>query len=301
MAERLALGIDLGGTQLRVGVITRSGKVLKRAAVATDVAGGPVAVVAQMQSLAEAVGLAELGQAIEAVGVSAPGPLDSDTGTIISMPTLPGWTDFPLRQRLSDAFGRPVILENDGIAAAYGEWKFGAGKGFSNLIYVTVSTGIGGGVVVDGKLMRGNRGMAGHVGHIMIDWEGPICGCGGAGCFEAFASGTAFSKAGQAKGFADGQAVVRAARDGNEAAMQLVAQEAAYLGYGFSSLLHLYSPQMLIIGGGVSNALDLMLPQIRMLIDKFAMPPFRAVELVPALLGDNSGLIGAAGLALLTT
>jgi glucokinase len=301
MAEPLALGIDLGGTQLRVAVITRSGEILRRAAVGTDVVGGPVAVVAQMQSLAEAVGFGESGKAIEAIGVSAPGPLDSGTGTIINMPTLPGWSDFPLRKVLTDAFRRPVILENDGIAAAYGEWKFGAGKGFSNLVYVTVSTGIGGGVVVDGKLMRGNRGMAGHVGHIMIDREGPICGCGGAGCFEAFASGTAFSKAGQAKGFADGQAIVTAAREGHKVAMQLVAQEAAYLGYGFSSLLHLYSPQRLIIGGGVSNALDLMLPQIRMLIDKFAMPPFRAVELVPALLGDNSGLIGAAGLALLTT
>jgi glucokinase len=301
VGETHTLGIDLGGTQLRAALVSKAGEVLKRAAVATDVAGGPIAVVAQMQKLANDVGFSELALSIKAVGVSAPGPLDSDTGTIIDIPTLPGWAGFPLRRMLGDKFLRPVALENDGIAAAYGEWKFGAGQGFANLVYVTVSTGIGGGVVMDGRLMRGHRGMAGHVGHMMIAREGPACACGGVGCFEALASGTAFGQAGRAKGFESGEAIVAAARNGDATALELVAGEADYLGYGFASLLHLYSPQRLIMGGGVSRALDLMLPQIRAQITQTAMPPFRTVELVPAMLGDNSGLVGAAGLAALDT
>ena len=172
------------------------------------------------------------------------------------------------------------------------------GRGVNNLVYVTVSTGLGGGVVVDGHLLRGNRGMAGHVGHMMIDPEGPRCGCGGRGCFEAFASGTNFAIAGRAKGFASGEAIVEAARKGDAVALALVDQEARYLGYGFASLMHLYSPQRLIMGGGVSKALDLLMPGIRGQINVVAMPAFRGAEIVPAQLGDNCGLVGVAGLAL---
>jgi len=297
MMEAVTLGIDLGGTRLRAALVSRAGVVLQRAAIATDVAGGPHAVVAQMQKLSLEVGFAERSSSIRAIGVSAPGPLDSDTGTIIDIPTLPGWAGFPLRKVLQETFARPVVLENDGIAAAFGEWKFGAGRGLSHLVYVTVSTGIGGGVVVDGRLMRGNRGMAGHVGHMMISRKGPSCACGGVGCFEALASGTAFGRQGKARGFADSKAIVAAARNGDGIALDLVSREADYLAYGFASLLHLYSPQRLIMGGGVSLALDLLQPQLGMQLKRLAMPSFRPVEVVPALLGDNSGLVGAAGLA----
>ena len=299
MDAALTLGIDLGGTQLRVALVNNSGEILKRAALATDTAGGPNAVIAQMVRLADDVGFREFAHLVEAVGVSAPGPLDSDTGTIIDIPTLPGWAKFPLRSVLAGQFSRPVTLENDGISAAFGEWKFGAGKGLANLVYVTVSTGIGGGVVVDGKLMRGYRGMAGHVGHMMIAREGPQCACGGVGCFEALASGTAFGQAGRKHGFENGEAIVAAARRGDATACELVAREADCLGYGFASLLHLYSPQRLIVGGGVSHALDLMLPQIQAKTAQMVMSPFRAAEIVPAMLGDSSGIIGAAQLALI--
>jgi glucokinase len=294
MAERVALAIDLGGTQLRAALVNEKGEVKNRAALATDVQGGPHAVVAQMLQLANQIGMSK----VSTVGVSSPGPLDSDTGVTLHLPTLGGWKNFPLRQTLQEQLSLPVTLENDGISAAFGEWKFGAGRGLKHLVFVTVSTGIGGGVVVDNHLMRGARGMAGHVGHMMIARDGPICGCGGRGCFEALAAGPAFGKLGLKFGFADAKAIVAAARNGNEKALALVLKEAEYLAYGFSSLLHLYSPQRLIMGGGVSQALDLMMPTIKNVMNEIVMPSFRDCEVVPAQLGDNAGLVGAAGLAL---
>lgn len=297
MTKDLTLGIDLGGTQLRLAVIDGQGQLLRRAAVATDVAGGPHAVIGQMVKLAAEVG-EDFNERISAAGVSSPGPLDLDNGRTSDLPTLPGWLNFPLRDTLSEKLSLPVVLENDGVAAANGEWKFGAGRGLNNVVYITISTGIGGGVVVDGHLMHGRRGMAAHVGHMMIDPAGPICGCGGRGCFEAIASATNFSIAAQKLGFVDGKHAVQLARDGNEKAKILVTKEAEWLGYGFASLLHLYSPEILIVGGGLSSALDLMMAGIRNQIDRYAMPAFREIQVVPAALGDNSGLIGAAALAM---
>ncbi len=298
MPGRFALGIDIGGTQIRAALVDENGVVVKRGAVATNAPAGPDAIVRQVAEIANDISATVTRSQIGAIGACAPGPLDSDTGIVSDIATMPGWQNYPLREKLSEAFGRPVLLENDGIAAAFGEWKHGAGRGVDNLVYVTVSTGLGGGVVVDGHLLRGARGMAGHVGHMMIDPNGPRCGCGGRGCFEAFASGTNFALAGRAKGFASGEAIVDAARKGDTAALALVDQEARFLGYGFASLMHLYSPQRLIMGGGVSKALDLLMPGIRAQIDDVAMPAFRGAEIVPARLGDNCGLVGVAGLAL---
>ena len=297
MLQDFILGIDLGGTQVRAAIVDREGQILRRAARLTDVAGGPLAIVAQMLTLATEV-MGEDRSRVKAAGVSSPGPLDSDTGYVLELPTLPGWTNFPLRQTLAEKLQMPVTLENDGIAAANGEWKFGAGKGLKHLVYVTVSTGIGGGVVVDGHLMRGRRGMAGHVGHMSIEENGPVCGCGNPGCFEALASGTAFNKVAHSLGFANAKAMTQSAREGDQKAFAAVHREAVLLGFGFTSLLHLYSPEKLIVGGGVSSAFDLMLPTIKAEIQRRAMPAFRSVEIVVAELGDNAGLVGAASLAM---
>ena len=297
MPQHLTLGIDLGGTQLRAGVVDSEGRILRRASVLTDSTGGPTTIIPQMLALsAEVIGSDR--SFVKAVGVSSPGPLDSDNGYTLDLPTLPGWTNFPLRQTLAEKLQLPVTLENDGIAAANGEWKFGAGRGLKHLVYVTVSTGIGGGVVVDNHLMRGRRGMAGHVGHMSIEENGPPCGCGNPGCFEALASGTAFNKVAKSLGFANAKAMTQAARDGDQKALAAVYREAILLGWGFTSLLHLYSPEKLIVGGGVSSAFDLMLPTIKAEIQRRAIPAFRSVEIVTAALGDNAGLVGAASLAM---
>lgn len=311
MSSPLAIGIDLGGTQARVALV-RGGEVVRRASEGTDIAGGPGAVVAQfLRMVAEICGPGDLSR-VAGAGVCAPGPLDTETGTVLHIPTLPGWEDFPLRETLARELGVPVTVENDGIAAAYGEWKFGAGMGLRNLVYVTVSTGVGGGAVVDGRLLHGRRGMAAHVGHFRMAPDGPRCSCGASACFEAFAAGTALSRrareaSAEASGYlarvaaertVDSRDVVAGAREGDPACQELLAQEAAYLGQGFTGLIHLFSPERIVMGGGVSNAFDLMSEGIHAVIRRDAMHAFRDVPVVRAGLGDNAGLVGAAGLSL---
>lgn len=310
-AAPLTVGIDLGGTQVRAG-LAQDGQVLARASRPTDVAGGPRAIIAQFEALVAEVASRAGGRPLAGIGVSAPGPLDSASGVVLGIPTLPGWQDFPLREVMATRFGLPVIVENDGLAAAFGEWRFGAGRGVDHLVYVTVSTGIGGGVIADGRLLRGRRGMAGHVGHMRLATEGPRCPCGTIGCFEAFASGTALGErarlaaARQPDGFLaaaagnehlEGRHVLAGARAGDPACLALLDQEADYLARGFASLVHLFSPEIIIMGGGVSQAFDLMADRIIAQVRRDVMPAFRDVRIVPALLGDNSGLVGAAALA----
>lgn len=311
MQGSLAIGIDLGGTQLRAGLVDRDGGIVRRAAMATDVAGGPEQIIAQIRRLCDEIDVAGRRAQIAGVGVSAPGPLDSETGTIIAIPTLPGWEEFPLAAELAGEFDLPVIVENDGIAAANGEWKFGSAKGLQHFVYVTVSTGIGGGVVVDGRLLHGRRGMAGHVGHMVIDPDGPICSCGARGCFEALASGSALARCGRDAVSAEpasllarvhpgdaitAREIVAAALQGDSLALALLGREATWLGIGFSNLAHLYGPQAIVMGGGVSQAFDFLHENIVAAFRASAMPPFRDTEIVPALLGDNAGLAGAAAL-----
>ncbi len=297
MTAPLALGVDIGGTQLRVALVDELGQVVARVAGRTDVRGGPQANVAQIVALAASLGVAPSPRDVLAIGICAPGPLDTEIGAILDIPTLPGWNGFALRRALGDAFDLPAWLENDGIAAAFGEWKFGGGRDCRHLVYVTVSTGIGGGVVIDGRLLHGRRGMAGHIGHISLDDQGPRCACGAIGCFEALASGTALDEAARARGFVDAAALVVAARNGDVAALELLAHEAEVLGRGFATLAHVYSPERIVMGGGVAKGFDLLARGISASLRRRAMAPFRDIELVTATLGDNAGLVGAAALA----
>ncbi len=325
MSHPLAIAFDLGGTQVRAALVRGDGAVLQRTALRTDVAGGPAGVVHQfeqmVQQLRAADGVAQAmqaaatasGAAITAIGVSAPGPLDSSTGVVLRIPTLPGWDHFALRDTLEQRFKLPVTVEGDGIAAANGEWRHGAGRGLDDLVYVTVSTGIGGGVVCDGRLLHGRRGMAAHVGHMRMVGVGPLCPCGAVGCFEALASGTALGREGRSAAAAHPDSalgrlalqrmvtaadVVAAARAGDAVAAALIGRQADHLGTGFTALLHAFSPALIIMGGGVSQAFDLLEPGIRAAIHRDAMAPFRDVPVVTAALGDNAGLVGAALLAL---
>jgi glucokinase len=311
LSQKLAIGIDLGGTQVRVALVD-GGAVVRRAAAKTDVQGGPAAVLEQFDRLISEICADEERKVLLGVGISSPGPLDTETGTVLHIPTLPRWEGFPLRDTLAARLDLPVALENDGIAAAFGEWRFGAGQGLRHLVYVTVSTGIGGGVVVDGHLLHGRRGMAGHVGHFRMAPDGPTCACGATGCFEAFASGTALGRRAREaaerspSGFLgllaaetriEARHVEEGARKGDATCLALLREEAAYLGQGFTGLIHLYSPELVIMGGGVSHAFDLLEAEIHSIIRRDAIHPFRDVRVVRAALGDNSGLIGAAALA----
>ena len=299
---RHALAVDLGGTELRAAMVDESGAVLAYAACATDSRGGPAAVMAQMVDL---LGRIEREVGIRApvgLGIAAPGPLDAVAGIAIAPPTLEGWHDVPLAAEMQARLGLPVRIENDANAAALGEWRFGAGRGTRHMVFVTVSTGIGGGVIADGRLLHGDRGLAAEIGHMTIDATATESLFGGApGAWEALASGTALGRDATAlagPGPITARHVVEAARIGDPLACALLDREARLLGIGFTNLLHLYAPERIIMGGGVAAGLDLMRDHIAATIRERALAPYRNVPVIAAALGPQAGLVGAASLVL---
>ncbi|MBB3609628.1 ROK family protein [Rhizobium sp. BK602] len=311
--KKVALAFDLGGTELRAALVDEDGNLLSFSAVPTQAAGGPDAVIRQIELLAAAVAAETPDLVPVGIGIGAPGPLDPEAGVVIAAPTLTGWHEVPLADILSNRFQLPVRLENDANAAAVGEWRYGAGRGARSIVFVTVSTGIGGGVIADGRILHGRRGLAAEIGHMTITNEGERCFCGAIGCFEAVASGTALGRratahtqpfdgsmlrALSAEADVTGRNVVDAARRGDAQALELLEAEARWLGIGFTNLLHLYSPDLLVMGGGISHGFDLLHDLITATIRDRAMPAYRDVPIVPALLGRHAGLIGAASLVL---
>lgn len=298
MTPARCISIDLGGTQVRVALLEGT-QIIRRASAKTAVTGGPLAVLAQIDALIAQVCDGMDPKSTAGIAVASAGPLDTETGIIFGIPTIQGWENFPVRSVLADRFGLPVFLENDAIAAAFGEWRHGAGRGLQHMSYLTVGTGIGGGFVVDGRLIRGSKGMAGHVGHMRLSQDGPKCSCGALGCFEALASGSAFEARAAAQTSAvSAKQVFEGARAGDPRCLSLVEQEASYLGQGITSIIHLFSPEHVVMGGGLSQAFELLEPGIHAVIRSEAMVPFKDVRVVQAELGDNSGLVGAAAMML---
>lgn len=299
MSADVALAVDVGGTQLRAALVSRDGRVMHRQSARTPAEEGADAVLAAVATACRAV-LAKCGEiAGLKLGLCAPGPLDPKRGIALATPTIRGFTDYPLRRKLEEELGLVTEIENDGPCAALGEWTCGTGKGVDDFVYVTVSTGIGGGIVSGGRLLRGRLGLAGHVGHIVIKAEGgAICFCGQPGCWEAESSGSALQKKAIAAGY-DGLADVFArAEAGETAAAAFTASAADGLALGLVSLIHVLNPEMVVIGGGVANAFALLDPLLRARVDARVLPPFRGVPILRAALGDDSGLIGAAQLVL---
>lgn len=288
------LAVDLGGTELRAALVDQTGAFLAAASTTTDAQGGPAAVVEQIAALVAPLRSHPTAACVTRLGIAAPGPLDPHAGIVLAAPMLRGWVDVPLAALLCRRLALDVVLENDANAAALGEWRFGAGRGARSIVYVTISTGIGGGVIVDGALLHGRRGLAGEIGHMIVTQADTPCACGGSGCWEAVASGTALARAAGRPG----QHVEAAARQGDAAALALLDAEACWLGIGLANLLHLYSPERLVMGGGVMACLDLMRPRIEATLRSRAMPAYRDVAVVAAELGGRAGLVGAAGLVL---
>lgn len=294
------IGIDLGGTELRAAMMDETAQVLRHARVPTAAEAGPAAIVEQMVRLVDEVssGLTPVG-----IGIGSPGPLDTASGTVIHAPMLRGWRDVPLARLVTERTGLPTFLENDANAAALAEWRLGAARGLRHMVYVTVSTGIGGGVIIDGRLLHGHRSLAGEIGHMIVTGEAVPCACGGFGCWESLASGRALGRRAAAAGMrADGpvtaQLVAARAAAGDETARRLMAEEARALGLGFVNLLHLYAPEMIVVGGGVAAALPMMAAEIARTVTARAMPAYRDVPIRAAGLGTQAGVIGAALLAL---
>jgi len=314
---RHVLGFDLGGTKFAFGIVREDGAVVASGRVDTLADQGPAQAVnraiAGARELLAANGFAPA--SLLGVGIASPGPLDIARGCVDGSPNLPGWTGFPIAGEISKAFGLPARIDNDANAAAVGEFRFGAGKGFPNMVYVTVSTGIGGGVMVDGRLMRGANGNAAELGHLTLDIKGPACPCGGQGCFEKYASGTAIAaraRAALAAGRASSLAalaggpdkvtshhVLQALAQGDVLAREIWEETLEYLGRGFAVIINTFNPDRIVVGGGVTAAGDILFAPLRKKALGYAFPRLAAVcSIVPAGLGGDVGVVGAAACAL---
>jgi glucokinase len=238
--------------------------------------------------------------AIEAVGIGCGGPLDAAKGLLLSPPHLPGWRDVPVTALAEQVFGRPATLENDATAAAAAEHRYGAGVGVRNMIYLTLSTGVGGGIVVDGRLYRGAVGNGGELGHVTVDWHGRECrGCGRRGCLEAYVSGTSIAERSREAGlpYATAEEVAAAARAGDAPAVAVWDETVEALACGLTSIVNLFEPELVVVGGGVARAGEQLLGPARAWVLEHAMGPAGgAVRIVAAALGDQVGVVGAAAI-----
>jgi len=248
---------------------------------------------------------------VDAIGIASPGPLDPHTGTILDTPNILEWENFPVGPRLAEHFGVPVFLDNDANMAGLAEWQYGAGKGHNDLVYLTISTGIGGGVITGGCLLQGFHGMGAELGHVIIDADGPLCGCGQRGHAESFSSGPAIARyvreqiqAGHASSLAaqptlSAAQVAEAALQGDVLSVAAFERAGYYLGIAVANYLAIFNPSILVFGGGVSQAGELLFQPFRESLKKHVFHPHYLDDLIitRAALGDDAGLLGALALA----
>ncbi|MEE8115513.1 MAG: ROK family protein [Gemmatimonadales bacterium] len=314
---RLIVGVDLGGTNIVVGTLPEDGSaVYGHQLQPTPVAEGPDAVVGR---IVELIGKSltatkrELGTEdlnVAGVGIGSPGPLNTQTGIVVMTPNL-GWRNMPLRDRIADATGLAATLENDANCATLGEWWHGAAQGAQHVVGLTVGTGVGGGVVLDGKILHGASDVAGEIGHMTIDMTGRLCKCGNYGCLEAYASGPNIAAraveellAGAATKLPDyvggdldritAQVVYEAARDGDELALDVVRDTARVLGVGIATLVNILNPEIVVVAGGVTLAGDHLFAPLRAEVKRRAFrPAVDACRIVPGALPGTAGVYGA--------
>ncbi len=303
--------LDLGGTLVRAVVADLEGRVYGDDIRPSKTEEGLEAVLSRLVESLEAAA-AKAGtpvRGLRGLGIASPGPVDVKRGVVPNAPQLPGWHDVPLVEIMGKRLGLPVWLENDASAAALGEHAFGGGRGTLHMLYLTVSTGIGGGIIIHGKLYRGTSGSAGEMGHVIIDLNGPACGCGARGCLESLASGTAIARRGEElvaraeslvlaelrerEGPVTAEMMQRAVDLGDAASREAFRQAGHYLGVALAGYVNVFNPQVILIGGGVARAGDLLMEQARTTMQALAMSqPLKDVRLDLGLLGERAGPLG---------
>jgi glucokinase len=309
MNEKVVAGIDIGGTKIAVALETLAGERAAARRLPTEVERGPEKILENVSSAIEEM-LAETGAQLTAVGIGCPGPIDIERGLALSPTNLPEWIDFPLVETIKNRFSVPIVLDNDANAAALGEYFYGAGRGFRNLLYVTISTGIGGAIICEGNIHHGVGASAGEVGHTIVKADGVRCLCGTKGCLETIASGLSIARrmretlaARNGKATADleeitAETVVEAVRNGDETAREIWNETIKYLAIGIGNAITVIAPEAVVVGGGVSEAGELLLAPLRREIGKnVTMLPIEKVEIRKASLGSESGVCGALMLA----
>ncbi|MFI2297402.1 ROK family glucokinase [Actinacidiphila glaucinigra] len=308
----LTIGVDIGGTKIAAGVVNEEGSILEIVKVPTPQTSEGV-----VDAIATAVHDVSAGHTVEAVGIGAAGYVDDKRATVLFAPNI-RWRHEPLKDKVEQRVGLPVVVENDANAAAWGEYRFGAGQGHDDVICITLGTGLGGGIIIGNKLRRGRFGVAGEFGHIRMVPDGLLCGCGSQGCWEQYASGRALVRYAKQRAVAQpenatlllslgdgtpegiqGQHISRAARDGDKVAVDSFRELARWAGAGLADLASLFDPSAFIVGGGVSDEGELVLEPIRKSFRRWLVGgQYRPhAQVLAAQLGGKAGLVGAADLA----
>ncbi|MGG1444387.1 ROK family glucokinase [Brevibacillus laterosporus] len=311
MTKRMIVGVDIGGTTIKIALLDPNGKIITKTQIPTPVPEGEDAIIQQMTSTIDQL-MAEQGITKEeayGIGIGVPGPVDTDTGFVYEAVNL-GLKDTALKAKTEALTGLPTYVENDANAAALGEMWCGAGQGTDNLVAITLGTGIGGGIIIDGKIVHGVKGVGGEIGHVTVNPDGPLCNCGKKGCMERYGSATAIilgiekaAKEGRStylakqlaeKGSLTAKDAFDAAAEGDIVAQEVIDQAAFYTGFGLSHIANLLNPAKIVIGGGVSAAGDVLFRLIRKSFDSYTWKiAADSCEILPATLGNDAGVIGA--------
>ncbi|MFH1623918.1 MAG: ROK family protein [Pseudomonadota bacterium] len=315
--DMAAIGVDLGGTNLRVGIVDEEGNILKRLQVPTLAKDGKEKVTKRMIGLlTEALAISsQLSRKVRGIGIGAPGFLDMERGIIRESPNLPGWKDVALKEEIEKAADfPPVLLQNDANVYTYGEWWRGAGRGYDSIVGITLGTGVGGGLILDKKIWVGEDGMAGEIGHMIVEPFGLKCQCGRDGCLESYASATGIVKrtimaskrqknsslVNRTNGNVNSitsKMVFEEAMSGDRLSLDILEEAGRYLGIAIASLINILNVRRFVIGGRVASAGDVILEPARREVLKRAIHlPVKEELVVQASLGDDAGIIGAAGI-----
>ena len=313
--QKYVIGVDLGGTKISVALSNLNGEIISKETVMTNAREGEIAVLNRIIKSVEKVikDVSANYEEIKGIGIGSPGPLDTKKGTIIYTPNLP-FKNFNLVNPINEKFKVPVFLDNDANVAVIGEYMFGAGKGAENIVFFTVSTGIGGGAILNGKVYRGHTSNALEIGHMTVAPDGPRCNCGNIGCVEATSSGTAIAKRGQEALTSKIETSLRKYETvtsyevfteailGDSVCKDIIDNALNYLGIAVANTVSIFDPEIIIIGGGVSAAGDIVFDAVRKVVNKRCFKSMASsVKIVPAKLGTNAGVVGAIALALLET
>jgi glucokinase len=311
--KHLILALDLGGTKFRLALANDKGELLKRYAAPVKPDDPEQTIEAIKDAISDS--LSGINRStVRGMGIAIAGLVTQDTGVLLTSPNLMAWYNTPIKAIFEQELQLPVSVGNDATLAALGEYKFGAGKGCRDLVYITVSTGIGGGVITGGKLLLGTCGFAAEIGHMTIDINGPRCNCGNIGCLETLASGTAIARfaaerlaRGEKSAIAKlvagdytkitAEIVEKAAKAEDTVAKSVMDIAGTNLGVGVVNLVHIFNPELVIIGGGVSKAGDLIFEPVRRVVARRVMRDI-SVRITASALGDNPGILGAVALAL---
>ena len=300
LSQRLVFAVDLGGTHLRVALVDHTGNILRHLKQETPKGDSPDGILDALVSAAREWNCDE--QPVVAASIMVPGPVDSAKAVVLQAPNLPSLINFELKAELQKRLGWPVFLENDANAAAVGEMWLGAARGCTDVVCVTLGTGVGGGVILNGKLWRGSHGAAGEIGHTPVDpFSGLKCKCGNTGCLELFASATAIVRMARELGMKEltAEEVYKAGRHGNELALSVFKRFGMYLGIALANLINLIDPQIIVIAGGAVNGWDLFAEEMyRQVRERAFRATAQQVKIARAECGDNAGLLGAARIAL---